>query len=140
VAATQVEADVQKVIALLPTADQIAGSILNIIAAAEGNSPPSAAILATVQNACGQIQSDLTLANSLGAQYQTDEASIPTGALGKLTPAVAIHVCGVFSTPAITEALQWALTQAGSPTISPPSAASPSTATGVILSDGFAPN
>jgi hypothetical protein len=87
--ATQVEADIQKVIALLPTAVQIAGSILNIVAAAEGNSAPSAALLATVQNASGQIQSDLTLANSIVAQYQTDLASAPAGALGKIDAAIA---------------------------------------------------
>ena len=87
--ATQVEADIQKVIALLPTAVQIAGSILNIVAAAEGNSAPNSALLATVQNASGQIQTDLTLANSLVAQYQTDLASAPVGVLGKIDAAIA---------------------------------------------------
>ena len=87
--ATQVEADIQKVIALLPTAVQIAGSILNIVAAAEGNSAPSSALLATVQNASGQIQTDLTLANSLVAQYETDLASAPAGVLGKIDAAIA---------------------------------------------------
>jgi hypothetical protein len=85
--ATQVQADIQKVIALLPTAVQIAGSILNIVAAAEGNSAPSSALLATVQNASGQIRTDLTLANSLVAQYQTDLASAPAGVLGKIDAA-----------------------------------------------------
>ena len=87
--ATQVESDIQKVIALLPTAVQIAGSILNIVAAAEGNSAPSSALLATVQNASGQIQTDLTLANSLVAQYETDLASAPAGVLGKIDAAIA---------------------------------------------------
>ena len=86
---TQVEADIQKVIALLPTAVQIAGSILNIVAAAEGNSAPSASVLATVKNASGQVQADLTLANSLVAQYQTDLASAPAGVLGQVDAAVA---------------------------------------------------
>jgi hypothetical protein len=86
---TQVEADIQKVIALLPTAVQIAGSILNIVAAAEGNSAPSATVLATVKNASGQVQSDLTLANSLIAQYQTDLASAPAGVLGQIDAAIA---------------------------------------------------
>ena len=86
---TQVEADIQKVIALLPTAVQIAGSILNIVAAAEGNSAPSATVLATVKNASGQVQSDLTLANSLVAQYQTDLASAPAGVLGQIYAGVA---------------------------------------------------
>jgi hypothetical protein len=86
VAATQVEADIQKVIALLPTAVQIAGSILNIVAAAEGNSAPGAALLSTVQNASGPIQSDLTSANSLVAQYQTDLASARPVLWGKLMP------------------------------------------------------
>jgi hypothetical protein len=86
---TQVEADIQKVIALLPTAVQIAGSILNIVAAAEGNSAPSASVLATVKNASGQVQADLTLANSLVAQYQTDLASAPAGVLGQIDAAVA---------------------------------------------------
>ncbi len=83
------ESDIQKVIALLPTAVQIAGSILNIVAAAEGNSTPSSALLATVQNASGQIQTDLTLANSLVAQYETDLASAPAGVLGKIDAAIA---------------------------------------------------
>ncbi len=86
---TQVEADIQKVIALLPTAVQIAGSILNIVAAAEGNSAPSATLLATVKNASGQVQADLTLANSLVAQYQTDLASAPAGILGQIDAAIA---------------------------------------------------
>jgi hypothetical protein len=86
---TQVEADIQKVIALLPTAVQIAGSILNIVAAAEGNSAPSATLLATVKNASGQVQADLTLANSLVAQYQTDLGSAPAGVLGQIDAAVA---------------------------------------------------
>jgi hypothetical protein len=86
---TQVEADIQKVIALLPTAIQIAGSILNIVAAAEGNSAPSAAVLDTVKNASGQVQADLTLASSLVAQYQTDLASAPAGVLGQIDAAVA---------------------------------------------------
>lgn len=86
---TQVEADIQKVIALLPTAVQIAGSILNIVAAAEGASAPSAALLATVKNASGQIQADLTLANGLVAQYETDLASAPAGVLGQIDVAVA---------------------------------------------------
>jgi hypothetical protein len=86
---TQVEADIQKVIALLPTAVQIAGSILNIVAAAEGNSAPSAVVLDTVKNASGQVQADLTLASSLVAQYQTDLASAPAGVLGQIDAAVA---------------------------------------------------
>jgi hypothetical protein len=86
---TQVEADIQKVIALLPTAVQIAGSILNIVAAAEGNSAPSATVLATVKDASGQVQADLTLANSLVAQYQTDLASAPAGVLGQIDAAIA---------------------------------------------------
>lgn len=86
---TQVEADIQKIIALLPTAVQIAGSILNIVSAAEGNSAPSAAVLDTVKNASGQVQADLTLANSLVAQYQTDLASAPAGVLGQIDAAVA---------------------------------------------------
>jgi hypothetical protein len=87
--ATQVEADIQKVIALLPTAVQIAGSILNIVAAAEGSAGPSAGLLATVKAASGQVQSDLTLANSLVAQYQTDLASAPAGVIGQIDAAVA---------------------------------------------------
>jgi hypothetical protein len=86
---TQVEADIQKVIALLPTAVQIAGSILNIVAAAEGNSAPSATVLATVKDASGQVQADLTLANTLVAQYQTDLASAPAGVLGQIDAAIA---------------------------------------------------
>jgi hypothetical protein len=86
---TQVEADIQKVIALLPTAVQIAGSIVNIVAAAEGNSAPSATVLATVKDASGQVQADLTLANSLVAQYQTDLASAPAGVLGQIDAAIA---------------------------------------------------
>src|ERR1700735_54029 len=86
---TQVEADIQKVIALLPTAVQIAGSILNIVAAAEGDSAPSATLLTTVKNASGQVQADLTLANSLVAQYQADLASAPAGVLGQIDAAIA---------------------------------------------------
>lgn len=86
---TQVEANIQKVIALLPTAVQIAGSILNIVAAAEGNSAPNANVLATVKNASGQVQADLTLAKSLVAQYKTDLASAPKGVLGQIDAAVA---------------------------------------------------
>jgi hypothetical protein len=87
--ATQAEADIQKVIALLPTAVQIAGSILNIVAAAEGSAGPSAGLLATVKASSGQVQSDLTLANSLVAQYQTDLASAPAGVIGQIDAAVA---------------------------------------------------
>jgi hypothetical protein len=87
--ATQAEADIQKVIALLPTAVQIAGSILNVVAAAEGGSAVSAGLLATVKSASGQVQSDLTLANSLVAQYQTDLASAPSGVIGQVDAAVA---------------------------------------------------
>src|SRR6202046_1421901 len=87
--ATQVEADIQKVIALLPTAVNIAGSILNIVAAAEGGSGPSAGMLAAGKSGSGQVQSDLTLANSLVAQYQTDLASAPSGVIGQIDAAVA---------------------------------------------------
>jgi hypothetical protein len=87
--ATQVEADIQKVIALLPTAVNIAGSILNIVAAAEGGSGASAGLLAAVKSGSGQVQSDLTLANSLVAQYQTDLASAPAGVIGQIDVAVA---------------------------------------------------
>jgi hypothetical protein len=87
--ATQVEADIQKVIALLPTAVNIAGSILNIVAAAEGSSTSSAGMLALVKAGSGQVQSDLTLANSLVAQYQTDLASAPAGVIGQIDAAVA---------------------------------------------------
>ena len=87
--ATQVEADIQKVIALLPTAVNIAGSILNIVAAAEGGSGASAGMLAAVKSGSGQVQSDLTLANSLVAQYQTDLASAPAGVIGQIDAAVA---------------------------------------------------
>src|ERR1700735_1428560 len=87
--ATQAEADIQKVIALLPTAVQIAGSILNIVAAAEGPAGPRAELVATVKASSGQVQSDLTLANSLVAQYQTDLASAPAGVIGQIDAAVA---------------------------------------------------
>ena len=85
----QVEADIQKVIALLPTAVQIAGSILNIVAAAKGESAPSVSVIAAVKNASGQIQADLTLANGLVAQYETDLSSAPAGVLGQIDAAVA---------------------------------------------------
>jgi VIT1/CCC1 family predicted Fe2+/Mn2+ transporter len=86
---TQVEADIQKVIALLPTAIQIAESILNIVSAAEGNSAPSATLLASVKSASGQVQADLTLANSLVAQYQSDLVSAPAGVLGQIDAVIA---------------------------------------------------
>jgi len=52
VATTHAEANIQKVIALLPTAVQITGSILNIVATAEGNSAPGAEPAAVTHVCC----------------------------------------------------------------------------------------
>jgi hypothetical protein len=70
----------------LPTIIQIVTSILGIVAAARGTVDPG--LLATVTTVGTQVQSDLQLANTLVAGYQTAAASAQPGILGKIDAAL----------------------------------------------------
>ena len=83
----EVEADIQTVLNDLPTAIQIAESIITIISAFKGT-PVSASTVAQVKNIAGQMSSDLTLAQGIITQYQTDLAGAPQPVLVELDDAV----------------------------------------------------
>lgn len=83
----QVQADIQKVITLLPTAVSIAGSIVAIIAVAQGHSSPGA--LSQITSLSTEAQTGLNLAKDFVSKYQTNLASAPAGVIGQVDAAVA---------------------------------------------------
>lgn len=84
---SQAEADIQKVIADIPTALDIAESIITIVSAAKAGSNP--ALTAQVTAIAGNVTSDLKLASSLLSQYEANLASAPHDVISELDAAVA---------------------------------------------------
>lgn len=84
--ASQVEADIQKVIADIPTALDIAQSIITIVGAYKGGS--SAALTSQVSAIAGQVSSDMKLASTLLTQYEANLSSAPVTVISELDSAV----------------------------------------------------
>ena len=85
--AAEVEADIQTVLNDLPTAINIAESIITIISAFKGDTVSTAQVQ-QLKSLAGQVGADLTLAQGLITQYQTDLAGAPATVIGELDSAV----------------------------------------------------
>jgi hypothetical protein len=87
--ASQVEADIQKVIAAIPTAVDIAQSIATIVATFAGKSAADPNVVQAITSYAGVASTDLKLADTLLGEYQTGLASAPKGVVGELDTAIA---------------------------------------------------
>lgn len=87
--ASQVQADIEKVISELPTALNIAESIITIVSAAQGKTAADPNLVAQATAIVGQVTSDLKLADSILGQYQTGLGTAPANIVKELDVAVA---------------------------------------------------
>ena len=73
----------------LPVITQVALNIASIVAAAQGKGQASPAVTSQVQNIAAQVQSDLTLVQSLIADYQSATAAQKPAFVQKIAAALA---------------------------------------------------
>lgn len=87
--ASQVQADIEKVISELPTALNIAESIITIVSGVKGQAAPDPALVAQATAIVGQISADLKLADTVLGQYQANLPAAPVSVIKELDTAVA---------------------------------------------------
>jgi hypothetical protein len=73
----------------LPVITQVALNIASIVAAAQGKGQTSPAVTGEVQSIANQVQSDLTLVQSLISSYQSASAAAKPGIVQKIAAALA---------------------------------------------------
>jgi hypothetical protein len=73
----------------LPVITQVALNIAGIVAAAQGKGQASPAVTGEVQSIANQVQSDLTLVQSLITSYQSASAAAKPGIVQKISAALA---------------------------------------------------